>query len=195
MKFTPLLTSAFLAVNVLASPLVSTSQDETTHQLSKCAAPEVVAAVKSLGDDMVTLNKTLNNYEGGIGSVITALKIKSQTDTVKKDTEAVTEAAEESEKFNQEGSGNVANSLIELQPKINSVLDNIVSKKGAFEKAVLGFISLTWLVKSDLEDLKELSAELGESITKKLTKEYADVAPMLNKQIAKKFAEAIKAYE
>lgn len=107
----------------------------------------------------------------------------------------MTDAADESEKFNDKGSGNVSNALLDLQPKINSVLDNIVSKKGAFEEAVLGFISLTWLVKSDLEDLKELSADLGSAVTKKLTKQYADLAPVLNKQIAKKFAEAVKAYE
>lgn len=144
---------------------------------------------------MVALNETLNSYKGGIGSLIKALKIKSQTDTVKKDTEAATDAADASAKFNDKGSGNVANSLLALQPKINSVLDNLVSKKGAFEKAVLGFISLTWLVKSDLEGLKELSADLGSAVTKKLTKQYADLAPILNEQIAKKFAEAIKAYE
>lgn len=191
MKFTSLLTTAFLAVNVIASPVASPE----THDLSKRDAPAVVSAVKTLSDDMVALNQTLNSYEGGLGSAITALKIKSQTDTVKKATESVTDAAKDSGKFNDKGSGSVANSLLALQPNINSVLDNIVSKKGAFEEALLGFISLTWLVKSDLEDLKELSAELGSAVTEKLTPQYAALAPTLNKQIAKAFAEAIKKYE
>ncbi|KAK2753890.1 hypothetical protein FQN54_007249 [Arachnomyces sp. PD_36] len=191
MKFTSIFTTALLAANVIASPLASPEP----HQLSKRDAPAVVAAVKVLSDDMVALNVTLNSYEGGLGSAITALKIKAQTDTVKKATEAVTEAADASAKFTNKGAGEVANSLLALQPNINSVLDNIVSKKGAFEEALLGFISLTWLVKSDLEDLKDLSADLGEAVIKKLTPQYAALAPVLNKQIAKKFAEAIKAYE
>ncbi|PGH28981.1 hypothetical protein GX50_08283 [[Emmonsia] crescens] len=184
MKFASLFTGivAALATTALASPLTS---------FSKRDAAEVVDTVKSISTQVVELETTVQSFTG---QVIKALKIQIKTGKLTKALEDAIEKTQESPNFTTDESVTIAMGFIDLQPKITKVLDALISKKDVFKKGLFGFIPLTGIVRGGLEKQKELSAQLGQETVKKLTPEFANLAPIINGLIAADFSRAVAAF-
>lgn len=163
-------------------------------ELVKRDGTAVLDAVNTISDAMVTLNTTVTSYKGGFIGTGTALKIEFQSIALSNDLKDAISTTKDSANFTEEESLSVSGAFLDLQPNIFTTLDNIVSKKPQFDTGLLGIGSLSFLVKSNLENQRDLAAELGEEVTVKLTPAYAAIAPALNKQIADKFAEAIAVF-
>ncbi|KAL4925331.1 cell wall mannoprotein 1 family protein [Aspergillus undulatus] len=155
----------------------------------------VIAAVNTISESMITLNETVTSYKGGLFGTVTALKIEFQSIALSNDLRDAIRTTTDSANFTEDESLNVSGAFIDLQPNIFSTLDNIVAKKPQFDNGLLGIGSLAFLVRSNLENQRDLAAELGEAVTVKLTDTYAGIAPLLNAQIAEKFEETIAAFE
>ncbi|KAL4961112.1 cell wall mannoprotein 1 family protein [Aspergillus stella-maris] len=185
MRFLPLLLA--IAAIAQATPLPS--------NLARRDGAAVIDAVNTISSSMITLNTTVTSYTGGLFGTITALKIEFQSLFLANDLRDAISTTEESANFTETESLNVAGAFIDLQPNIFSTLGNIVSKKAAFDKGLLGVASLAFLVRSNLETQRDLAADLGDAVTIKLTDTYAAIAPALNEQIAEEFEGAIAAFE
>ena len=187
MKLTYLFTAVLASSSALASPLAA------VHVKRDAAA--VVDAVNTIGTSLVTLNTTVTGYSGGLGSELTALKIELESSQLVRDLKDAISTTQQSANFTDAESGTVATALVTLEPQILSALTNIASKKAAFEKGILDFISLTFLVKNNLQQQKDLSAQLGDAVTAKLTPNYASLAPLITGQIADAFTAAINTFD
>lgn len=181
MRILPIL----LATAALASPVHHAKRDGAA----------VIEAVNTISESMITLNTTVTSYKGGILGTVTALKIEFQSIALSNDLRAAISTTTDSANFTEDESLNVSGAFLDLQPNIFSTLDNIVAKKPQFDNGLLGLGSLAFLVRANLENQRDLAAELGEAVVVKLTATYAGIAPLLNAQIAEKFEEAIAAYE
>ncbi|KAL4940238.1 hypothetical protein BDV06DRAFT_224291 [Aspergillus oleicola] len=188
MRFIPLLTIAVW-------PITQATPTPITPTLLKRDGAAVITTVNTISSSMLTLNETVTSYAGGLLGTGTALKIEFQSLELANDLRSAISTTTDSANFTETESLNVAGSFIDLQPNIFSTLDNIVSKKAAFDRGLLGVASLGFLVRSNLETQRDLAAQLGEAVTVKLTATYAGIAPLLNEQIRGKFEEAIAAFE
>ncbi|PGG97042.1 hypothetical protein AJ79_09356 [Helicocarpus griseus UAMH5409] len=184
MKLTSIFTGivTVLATSAIASPITKNVKRD---------ASEVAETVKTISTGVEELTATVNGYTGQIS---TALKIQLGTSKITSSLEDAIEQTQESPSFTQEESSTIALGFIELQPKITTVLDALISKKDVFQKGVFGIIPLTWLVKLNLDKQQELSAQLGEEVVKKLTPDFASLAPLINDKIAADFARAVEAF-
>ncbi|KAK2748383.1 hypothetical protein FQN55_004320 [Onygenales sp. PD_40] len=173
---------ATLAASALATPLTNLNKRDAAK------LGEIVEGVSAQVDKLTT---TVNGYTG---QIFTALKIQIQTGKIGSGLEDGIEETKASEPFTDEESQSVALTLVALQPKLTTLVDALISKKDVFKKGILGFIPLTGLVKSSLEKQEKLSAQFGEEVIKKLTKQFADLAPLINDKIAADLARAVEAF-
>ncbi|KAF7587650.1 hypothetical protein BBP40_006905 [Aspergillus hancockii] len=179
---------------LLATTLLSTATSAPTTLLKR-DAQSVVNAVSSISSQMTTLNTTVTSYKGGVLGTGTALKIEFESIKLSHVLKDAISETEDSANFTADESNTVAAAFINLQPKISSTLDNIVAKKPQFDTGLLGIGSLSFVVKWNLQQEKDLSRELGEAVVEKLAEPYKSVAPLLNDQIAAAFEKALAAYE
>ncbi|KAL3473226.1 hydrophobic surface binding protein A-domain-containing protein [Aspergillus californicus] len=165
------------------------------NNLVKRDGAAVIDAVNTISDAMVTLNTTVTSYKGGLLGTVTALKIEFQSIALSNDLRSAIRTTTDSANFTEDESLYVSAAFLDLQPNIFSTLDNIVRKKPQFDNGLLGIGSLAFLVKSNLETQKDLAAQLGAAVVDKLTATFGGIAPILNAQIADKFAEAIAVFD
>ncbi|RDW83569.1 cell wall mannoprotein 1 family protein [Aspergillus mulundensis] len=186
-----------LALTALAtaSPVPVQAPAPDAHPLSKRDGAAVISAVNTITESMITLNDTVTSYKGGILGTVTALKIEFQAIALSNDLRDAVSTTKASANFTEEESLNVSAAFLDLQPNIDSTLDNIVRKKPQFDTGLLGIGSLGFLVKANLVTEKDLAAKLGDEVVKRLTATYAGIAPIINAQIQAKFEEAIAAFE
>jgi hypothetical protein len=154
----------------------------------------VVAAVATISESMIALNSTVTAYRGGFLGTGQALKIQFQAIALSNDVKDAISVAEDSANFDDPESINVAASFLDLQPNIDTTLDNFIRKKPQIDTGLLGIGSLSFLVKANLENLRDLSAELGDVVVPKLTPPYAALAPSILALITDKFDEAIEVF-
>ncbi|KAL4899484.1 hypothetical protein BDW74DRAFT_110498 [Aspergillus multicolor] len=176
-----------------ASPVPVLASD--ARQLTKRDGAAVISAVNTITESMTTLNDTVTSYKGGILGTVTALKIEFQAIALNNDLRDAVSVTKASANFTEEESLNVSAAFLDLQPNIDSTLDNIVRKKPQIDNGLLGIGSLGFLVKANLVTERDLAASLGDEVVKRLTKTYSGIAPIINEQIQAKFEEAIAAFE
>lgn len=191
MRFTLLVSSAFAALAV-ATPVAGTSKKVASTDLSST----VVSQVATLQADCITLNKTLNTFKPDqLLGVATALTIQNQAGAISTDLTNLATTTNKSSIWNQTESFTVAFAIIDFEPIVFSLLNNIVVKKPAFASAVLLVGDLTLTVQNLLVQQRELSREFGNAVATKLDPSLASYAPAITKQILDKFDTTIAAYK
>jgi len=168
------------------------------------AAPTPILAERSLSsisssiDGIISkidiLSGTVSTFKQG--QLLTALKIQGQTGDVGKAVDAATNCAKASEPLDAADSVTLGLKILtQLQPKLNSLLDLIVSKKPAFKNVlVLGLLDVSFLVKADLKEQKAKAQAFADAVTAKLDPSLQGLAEQTTSQIAQKFDEAIAAF-
>jgi hypothetical protein len=154
----------------------------------------IISSLTTITNELTTLNKTLNGFNGGLLGTFTALQIQGQSTTVVNDINKATAVVKATSQMNDTDSLSVATAVTELQPFIYTVLDNLVAHHSVFEKAILGILSATFLVESDLKSQKSSTDALGAAITTKLATDLQSVAPLIIQDIDSHFAQAIAVY-
>jgi hypothetical protein len=177
-----LFSSIVLASTALASPIALRD------------AKSITDSITTISSSIITLNNTLNNFHDGFGAAFTAIKIQLQTGQLSKDIQAATTAAQQSQPLSSSDSFTVGLTTLNLETSIFSLLNNLVSKKPVFDEAILGFISLSNTVKSDLESQKGLSAAFGDALISRLDPSVQGLAGPVNAAIGAAFDKAIAAY-
>ncbi|KHN97403.1 Cell wall galactomannoprotein [Metarhizium album ARSEF 1941] len=180
MLFSTLISSLLVTV-VTANP---TRRDVTS----------IKAALDAISRQLVTMNATLNGFNGGAEGTLTALKIQGQAMDLQKDIQSGTSAAKSSGPLNDRDSSTIAFGITDLTGKIYDVLDNIITKKPAFDTAIFGVGSASFLVRSDLQNLKNDTDLFGAAVTEKLVKSVRDVSPLVISAIDFHFDQALKVY-
>lgn len=173
--------------------LTSAAPSASPSPITKRDGPAVVDAIHKVSDQIVKLNSTVTNYDAGLITTLTAVHIELESVQLARDIKDAIQTTQDSKPFSQDASVAVSAATLDLEPKIFSTLDTIVRQKDEFDHALLGF-SLSFLVKDNLEQERELSAKLGKAIAAKLASPYDQLAPQINKQIADAFDKAIAAY-
>jgi hypothetical protein len=175
--------------------LAATTFALPTTQNLKRDAQSIVAGISTISEDITTLNNTLNGFTPNNPlNTITVLKIQKQTSALSDSILAATSTAADSEPLDSDDSFTVAEAVLNLQPNIFSLLDNLQAKKPVFDKAVLGFVSVSKIVLKDLQRQKQLSAAFGVTVAEKLAEPFKSFAPLINGQIEEAFDEAIATY-
>lgn len=144
---------------------------------------------------VTTLNTTLNAFEPNILlNGLQALKIQKQTNSISDSLTSATTVASASDPLNADDSFTVAAAILDFQPKIFSLLDNLQRRKPVFSKAILGLIGVDALVEKSLQRQKQLSAAFGSAVAEKLEEPFKGAAPVINGQIQDAFDEAIATF-
>lgn len=143
----------------------------------------------------MTLNETLNGFEPNILlNALQALKIQKQTDAIGDSLVDATSVAASSDPLNADDSFTVAAAVLDFQPKIFSLLDNLQRREPVFKRAILGLISVEPLVYKSLQRQKQLSSAFGATVAEKLSEPFKGLAPVINGQISDAFDKAIAAF-
>jgi uncharacterized protein YgfB (UPF0149 family) len=168
------------------------------------AAPTPIIAERSLSsisnsiDNIISkidiLSNTVSTFKQG--QLLTALKIQGQTGDVGKAVDAATQCAKASKPLDANDSVTLGLKILtQLQPKLNDLLDLIVSKKPAFQNVlILGLLDVSFLVKADLKEQKTKALAFADAVTPKLDASLQGLAANTRSQIAQKFDEAIAAF-
>ncbi|KAK4503416.1 hypothetical protein PRZ48_004331 [Zasmidium cellare] len=152
----------------------------------------IVASINTISSNIKTLNTTLNTFhKGDLDSGLKVLKIQSQTDKLGKSINAGTSAAQTSQPLNSDDSFTVAVAVLNLQPQVISLLDNIEQHKPAFDAAIIDLVSVTPQVEQDLKNQNQSTAGLSNAIVARLADPYPSLAGTVTGPIFSKFNEAI----
>lgn len=157
------------------------------------AAP-VLSSLDAITTQLHSLGGLVQKFNGGGNGTLAALEIQGKTGDLKTTVDNGTTAINKIQPLNESDSAKVVNVVVELQSDIYDLLDLLVEKKPAFDTAILGVGSASFLVKIDLEDLKKSTGLLGSAITEKLVDELKRLAPLVTSDIDFHFAQAIKAF-
>ncbi|KAL1959461.1 hypothetical protein VTO42DRAFT_1906 [Malbranchea cinnamomea] len=163
------------------------------HPVRRDAGP-IISAMDEISAQITTLRDKLSGFNGGLTGTITALEIHAQALKLAGIINDAADAAQDSDPLDENDSAQVANGVTGLQPQIFGVLDDIIAKKPAFDKAILGVLSARLLVKADLELLRGNTADFGAAVTEKLSPEFAKLAPLLLANIDAHFRQAVNVY-
>lgn len=147
-------------------------------------AAQELANIQTISNDLASLNGTLNTFTTNdpIG-LLEALKVALQTNDIENDLTTATRTANQSSTFNETDSENIAQAVINLEPVIFSVLNNIVVHKPAIATAVLFVGDLSKTVESDLNTLRQLSAGFAAALANKLASPLNEAAAPIAAQI------------
>ncbi|GAM83350.1 hypothetical protein ANO11243_013370 [Dothideomycetidae sp. 11243] len=182
------LVSALFSTMALAGPILTARQDDGS------STQALLNQINTIEANIAKLNNTLNGFQPdavlGAGK---ALVIQWQTDELGDSLEDATDIINNSDAFNATDSGTIAFAVLGLQPKIASLLNNIVVHKPAFS-SVLFLLDLSQTVEDDLIDQKQESNDFGTALGSKLTGVFAAGAPLINAQIQQYFTDAIGNY-
>ncbi|OJJ06024.1 hypothetical protein ASPVEDRAFT_87347 [Aspergillus versicolor CBS 583.65] len=157
------------------------------------AAP-VLSSLDTITGQLHSLGGLVQKFSGGGNGTLAALEIQGKTGDLKTTVDNGTTAIKKIEPLDEGDSSKVVNVVVELQSDIYDLLDLLVDKKPAFDTAILGVGSASFLVKIDLEGLQKSTGQLGEAITSKLVEELKRLAPLVTSDIDFHFAQAIKAF-
>ncbi|KAK0638384.1 hypothetical protein DIS24_g9878 [Lasiodiplodia hormozganensis] len=205
MQFSTLLATLLYSSAILAIPTAPTRQNidkrlpassETSESEAVPSGPAAFTqALVTIGDNLKTTNATLNEYSGGLKGIAQLLKIQSATNDLGDSITDATAVAKATDRLNLTDSATVGQQFLQLQPQINSLLDNIKSKRPEFNNAGFGLIDVISLLRSNLEEQKEDSKELGDATIAILDPALTSTATTINEAIQAKFDETIAAYQ
>lgn len=128
-------------------------------------------------------------------SAITALQIQSQSTTIENDLKALIKTTNSTGNLSSDDTNTVANAVVNLEPYISSLLNNIVRHKPAFATAILLVGDLSKTVLQSLQTQQSLSLQFGNALVPKLAEPIRDFAPLVVGQINGYFSTAIAAYQ
>ncbi|KAH7360927.1 hydrophobic surface binding protein A-domain-containing protein [Rhexocercosporidium sp. MPI-PUGE-AT-0058] len=154
-------------------------------------ASTILTSLNTLSTDLSTLQKNLQTFQGGVLSLGQALQIQTQATQLVSDTKNAASASSSSAPLDDAGTRSVAFKIIAISQQIFSVLDLLVTKKGAFESTLPG---ASKLVENDLEMLKNGTDDLAAKLTPKFVPSVQKLAPLLVSDIDFHFVRAIDVY-
>ena len=157
-------------------------------------ARSILDSMDDISSTIGQLRESLADFDPGIVGTVTALKIHTQALQLAGIITGAKRTAEDSDSLDESGSAQVANGVTGLQPHVLGVLDDMIAKKEAFDKAILGIGSARILVKADLQLLRKNTADFGKAVTAKLNPEFAKLAPLILANIDAHFRDAIIVY-
>jgi hypothetical protein len=153
-----------------------------------------VADYNTVNDDITTLSNALNTLSTdndavvpGVAGVPFALQVQVDAVSIHNIIQQATRDANSSPPFGSDGSASVATSIINLEPHVQSSLQDVSSKSTTFG-------DLGPIVLSSLYQLKNDTDAFGKAVTAKLDPDFAAVAPSIIEMIDGYFNDAIVAY-
>ena len=162
---------------VTASPvqLIRRQQDLSSQELD---------AIRQVSSGLTALNDTLNTFTTNdpVG-LFEALKVQLQTSQVSNQLMTAAQTAKNAANFTSDESGQIATAVVNLEPVIFSVLNNIVTHKPAFATAILFIGDISRTVEQNLVQQQQLSKQFSDALTVKLAQPYAGFAPLIAGQI------------
>lgn len=157
-------------------------------------ATPILNSLHTITNNLHSLGSLLEKFNGGFNGTLAAIQIQGETGKVQTAIDNGVDAASRVQPLNEDESTRVTNVVVELQSDIYRVLDLLVAKKPAFDTAILGFASASFLVKLDLQELRKSTARLGSGIVSKLVDDLQRLGPLITSDIDYHFAEALMIY-
>jgi len=158
-------------------------------------AASIVNAIKNVQAKVSTFDSTVASFrKGQMTGILTVLQISSQSSELSDAVTGATNAANAAQSLDTDKSNSVVLAVIALQPDISSLLNNLQSKKPAFDTVILGIGSVSPQIEQTLQQQKAQSADLGTAITAKLSEPYKGLAPLVTGQVSTAFDQAIATF-
>lgn len=157
-------------------------------------ANSITASLTTISNQLVAMNSTLNQFQGGFNGTLLALQIQGEASTLLGDINDATTVTQQSAMLDDADSATVAFSVVSLSSNIYDLLDNLVRKKAAFDTAILGIASASFLVESDLVELKNGTDAFAQALSSKFDAAIKNVAPLVVADIDFHFSQAITVY-
>ncbi|KAL2808875.1 hydrophobic surface binding protein A-domain-containing protein [Aspergillus granulosus] len=157
-------------------------------------ATPVLSALDTIKSQLHTVGDLVEVFTGGFNGTFAALQIQGETGELRTAINNGVAAIKRIQPLNEADSAQVVNVVVALQSDIYNLLDLLVQKKPAFDTAILGIGSASFLVKIDLQILRNSTAQLGNAITSKLVEEFQRLAPLITSSIDFHFSKALAAY-
>ncbi|KAL2786516.1 hydrophobic surface binding protein A-domain-containing protein [Aspergillus keveii] len=161
--------------------------------ISRDATP-VLSALDTITNQLHTVGDLVEVFNGGFSGTFAALKIQGETSELGTAINNGVKAIQNIQPLNEADSAQVVTVVVALQSDIYGLLDLLVEKKPAFNTAILGIGSASFLVKIDLQNLRKSTAQLGDAITSKLVDEIQRLAPLITSSIDFHFSQALAVY-
>ncbi|KAL4866219.1 hypothetical protein BDV12DRAFT_173287 [Aspergillus spectabilis] len=157
-------------------------------------ATPVLSSLDAITNKLHSLGDLVEKFEGGFNGTFAALQIQSETGKLRTIINDGAATITNTNPLNEDDSVQIVNVVVSLQADIYDLLDLLVAKKPAFDTAILGIGSASFLVKIDLQNLRNSTAQLGSAITEKLVEELQRLAPLITSDIDFHFARAVGVY-
>ncbi|KAL2852032.1 hydrophobic surface binding protein A-domain-containing protein [Aspergillus pseudoustus] len=157
-------------------------------------ATPVLSALATIKNQLHAVGDLVEVFNGGFNGTFAALQIQGETGELGTAINNGVTAIKRIQPLNQADSAQVVNVVVALQSDIYGLLDLLVEKKPAFDTAIFGIGSASFLVKIDLQTLRNSTTQLGNAITSKLVEDFQRLAPLITSSIDFHFSQALAVY-
>ncbi|KAJ0418728.1 hydrophobic surface binding protein A-domain-containing protein [Aspergillus carlsbadensis] len=157
-------------------------------------ATPILSALDTITTQLHTVGDLVEVFTGGFNGTFAALQIQGETGELRTAINNGVSAIRNIQPLNEADSVQVVNVVVALQSDIYGLLDLLVEKKPAFDTAIFGIGSASFLVRIDLQTLRNSTAQLGSAITSKLVDELQRLAPLITSSIDFHFSQALAVY-
>ncbi|PLB40436.1 cell wall manno protein MnpA [Aspergillus candidus] len=173
MKFTALFTLG-LATSAIATP-----------SLVQRDGKEVQSLIKDISAKTEALDSAISGYSGG-----DAAKVESASEELISVTTKGTETVKSGDDLTSSDALGLTSPIQDLTDKIESAIDNLISKKSKFEAAGAG-----GKIKSALSEQYDAAKGLAEALSSKVPEALSDIADELSAGITKAIQKGVDAYK
>ncbi|KAL3458880.1 hydrophobic surface binding protein A-domain-containing protein [Aspergillus heterothallicus] len=157
-------------------------------------ATPVLSALDTIKNQLYTVSDLVEVFTGGFNGTFAALQIQGETGELGTAINNGVTAIKRIQPLSEADSVEVVNTVVALQSDIFGLLDLLITKKPAFDTAIFGIGSASFLVKLDLQNLRNSTAQLGTAITSKLVAQVQRLAPLITSSIDFHFSQALEVY-
>lgn len=187
MKIIALVSAVFISL-VAAASTANPSSTPTS------CADVFISDLQMVTSEMQNVENTVNSFESGLLDLFILLSIQVKTYDLENGLKGAINQLNSCSNFSDTDSYSVAEATLNMVPLINSTLNAIVAKKNDFEHAILDLLSIGFLVKYDLQELKSETDTLSAGINSRIVESLQSALGIVVTEIDGWFTTAINSF-
>lgn len=191
MRFSSIITGATCILAAVAIPVPV--PDDAGTSIGQCASSSITK-IDGIASQMKTVGDKVTSFHHHFGDVFELLGIQIATTKLMCDIDDATEQVKKCEVWNQNDLFAVLAETFNLMPLIQTTLGALNDKKHDFDNSILNSLSMSWLVKIDVQQLQKKTKALGDAIYSKTEPNLQSTVTLTLQQIDGFFNSTLKVY-
>lgn len=164
------------------NPVAEAAPAATSAAVGQCASG-INSKINTINSQMTKVQTKVNDFTHYFGDVFQLLDIQADTLELMCDIDDATKQINSCDTLDQVDTFSVIETTFNLLPLIQKTLTTLNDKKSQFDKSILNFVSMSWLVDIDIKQLHTKTDALGSALEKKVMSSLQSSVTLTMQQI------------